>query len=96
MGQPVKKVDLRREMPETAAYVDARRREWGAEYVNDRIRRALKGEPNCFYAFEGGHVLGTPFDMAVSAEVAVQIVRWGVKFCCLLQGPVKEGIDGKA
>lgn len=94
MGQPAKKLDLRQSMPETAAYVDKRRAEWGADYVNDRIKRSLKGEPNCFYAVEGGHVLGTPFDAPVTAEVAALVVRWGMTFVCFLQQPVEGVADG--
>lgn len=94
MGQPAKKLNLRQDMPETAAYVDQRRQEWGADYVNDRIRRSLNGEPNCFYAVEAGHVLGTPFESEVTPEVAALIVRWGMKFCCLLQQPSKGDGDG--
>lgn len=60
-GQRAQKMDLRLQMPETAAWVEARRHEWGADHVNGCIRRALKGEPGLFYAMEAGHVLGTPF-----------------------------------
>lgn len=60
-SQPAAKLDLRKDMPETAKWVDARRKEHGAEFVNTCIRRAMKGEPGFFYAIERGHVLGTPF-----------------------------------
>lgn len=95
MGQPGRRIDLRQQMPETAAYVDRRRAEWGADYVNDKIKRAVKdGEANCFYAVEGGHVLGTPFQSAVSADVAQLILHWGMSFVCFLQAPEREGSDG--
>lgn len=61
MEMKQKTVNLRESMPETALWVDAKRKELGAEFVNGCIRRALKGEPGWFYAIEGGHVLGTPF-----------------------------------
>lgn len=48
-------------MPETANWVERMRQERGAAFVNDCIRRAIKGEPGLFYAIERGHVLGTPF-----------------------------------
>lgn len=60
-GQGGAKFDLRQQMPETSKWVDAKRGEYGKDYVNDCIRRALKGEPGLFYAMERGHVLGTPF-----------------------------------
>lgn len=44
------------------------------------VRRGLRGEPNCFYAFEGGRVMGTPFNWPkVMDDVAVNLVRFGVK-----------------
>lgn len=94
MSQPAsQRIDMRQQMPETADYIDQRRREWGADYVNDCIRRSLKGEPDCFYAIEGGHVLGTPFAMEATAEVAALILRWGTSFCCFLKRP-REGQHG--
>ena len=27
------------------------------------VRRGLQGEPDCFYAFEAGYVVGTPFNV---------------------------------
>ncbi len=63
-NQPAAKLDLRNDMPETAKWVDAKRKEHGAEFVNTCIRRAMKGEPGYFYAMEAGHVLGTPWPAA--------------------------------
>lgn len=60
-SQPAARIDLRQQMPETAKWVDERRQEFGAGHVNACIRRAIKGEAGLFYAFEHGHVLGTPF-----------------------------------
>lgn len=60
-SQPVAKLDLRTDMPETAKWVDGKRKEYGLEFVNRCIRGALKGEPGLFYAMERGYVLGTPF-----------------------------------
>lgn len=55
------KFDLRQQMPETSKWVDSKRVELGKDFVNDCIRRSMKGEPGLFYAMERGHVLGTPF-----------------------------------
>ena len=55
------KGDLRQTMPETAKWVDREREKYGAAFVHECIRKAMKGEPGYFYAIEGGHVLGTPF-----------------------------------
>ena len=56
-----KQASLRDSMPETAIFVDSKRKELGLEFVNDCIKQALAGVPGRFYAMENGHVLGTPF-----------------------------------
>jgi len=48
------------------------------------VRRGLAGEPNCFYAFEGGRVVGTPFDTyGVMPTVAQQMVQFGCAHVCI-------------
>lgn len=42
------------------------------------VRRGLRGEPNCFYAFERGHVVGTPFNQTdIMPQIAMYMVRFG-------------------
>lgn len=63
------------------------------------VRRGLRGEPNCFYAFERGHVVGTPFRHgAITAEAAALMVNFGCAFFCMWQEPpaAKEASDGTA
>ena len=43
------------------------------------VRRGLRGEANCFYAFERGRVVGTPFNRA---EIMPEIARYMVQFGC--------------
>ena len=44
------------------------------------VRRGLRGDVNSFYAIEGGHIVGTPFDLPdVTAEVAQLICGFGCK-----------------
>lgn len=43
------------------------------------VRRGLRGEPNCFYAFEAGYVVGTPFNRA---DIMPEIARCMVGFGC--------------
>lgn len=93
------KWNLRTEMPETAKWVDARRAEWGAPYVNDCIRRALgteakggapavPGEPGLFYAIEGGNVLGTPFPATEPmAHWQRYAIVCGVRFAVFMATP---------
>jgi 2-polyprenyl-6-methoxyphenol hydroxylase-like FAD-dependent oxidoreductase len=45
-------------MPQTAAFIDVARATFGADGVNDSIRRSMKGEAT-FWARENGHEVGT-------------------------------------
>ena len=48
------------------------------------VRRGLRGEANCFYAFERGRVVGTPFTVAgVMPMVAATMVEWGCAHVCI-------------
>lgn len=49
------------------------------------VRRGLAGQPGCFYAFEAGQVVGTPFGDADPrmAQVAQFIVRFGCAHVCI-------------
>ena len=53
------KRSLRDEMPITAALIDDFRAVFGTKYINDIIRRGMRGEP-VFSASEAGHSIGTP------------------------------------
>ena len=48
-------------MPRVWEGIEAKKGEWGAQHVAECIRRGMAGEPGWFYAFERGHVVGTPF-----------------------------------
>lgn len=94
MGNQTEKVDLRRQMPKTAEMVNRRRAEWGKDYVDGCIRRALAGEPNCFYASEAGHSLGTPFTGPIAEDVAWHMVTFGAEALCFFKQPeVANGAD---
>jgi len=49
------------------------------------VRRGLRGEPGCFYALEGGYVLGTPFGRGDPrmAQVAEFLVAFGSAHVCI-------------
>ncbi|MET3134990.1 hypothetical protein AAKU55_005293 [Oxalobacteraceae bacterium GrIS 1.11] len=61
----MKKIDLRSEMPKTAAFIDNLREAFGAEFINGRIRAGMRGEA-VFYATENGHSVGTPVPQGVA------------------------------
>lgn len=58
------------------------------------VRRALRGEANCFYASEGGRTVGAPFvnlddsPHAIMAEVALAMVCFGARHWVVWQQPV--------
>lgn len=97
-----KPASLRDAMPETADWVDQKRVEWGRDYVDQCIRRALKGEPGWFYAIENGKVLGTPWPVdAVGAvidggtrsvaQMQQAAILLGASFAGFMREPVKGG-----
>jgi hypothetical protein len=53
-----KKVSMREQMPETAAFIDAMRNVFGKDAIDGQIKRGMRGEP-MFWATENGHTIGT-------------------------------------
>lgn len=62
-------MSLRDAMPSTAAFIDQLRQAFGAEMIDAQIRKSMKGEPDCFYAEEAGHRVGTPMRQRTVFEV---------------------------
>lgn len=55
------------------------------------VRRGVAGEPNCFYAFEAGYVVGTPFNLReVSRDVAQYMVTLGRDHLCIWPEPLMQ------
>lgn len=71
---------IKAHMPETYKLIQA----WAQEIGNEAfryVRRGCSGEPDCFWACEAGHVVGTPFAMqAINDDVARYMVRFGCTF----------------
>lgn len=88
--------NMRDDMPLTAKWVDARRAEFGREWVHDCVRRAIAGEAGWFYAIENGHVLGMPFGTmdAALAQWEQFAVLAGVEFAAFIARPQQGGADG--
>lgn len=75
--------DIKRFMPETYAAIQQRAYEIGNDAFV-QVRKGLRGEPNCFYAFERGRVMGTPFSVTdIMDVVAVNMVRFGCAHVCI-------------
>ena len=88
MNQPAQRADLRLTMPKTTEYVARMRAEWGAEHVNNCLRRASKGEPGFFYAIESGLMAGTAFPAGHAiAPWQANAVLWGVQFAVFMATP---------
>lgn len=51
------------------------------------VRRGARGEAGCFFAFEGGRVVGTPFGAAVDPEVAQLMVQFGATYLVMWPEP---------
>ena len=87
MNQPPKRIDMRESMPETTEWVEEKRRALGKDHVNECIRRGMRGEPGFFYAFERGHVLGTPF---AAGQAGHDLQGWAVLHGCGFAGFIRE------
>jgi len=82
-------------MPETYKSIQAKAQEIGNDAYT-LVRRGLRGEPNCFYAFERGRVVGTPFAKTdVMAETAKYMVNFGCAHVCIFDAMpgVTNGTD---
>lgn len=80
--------EIKQFMPETYASIQRKAGEIGNDaYV--LVRRGLRGEANCFYAFERGRVMGTPFTLQeVSRDIAQYMVTFGCAHVCIWAEPV--------
>ena len=86
-------MDLRTAMPTVARLFDERRQRDGVEWVNSCIKRGMAGEPDYFYAFEAGHVLGTPMTSDPITEKCVRMsIGYGGKYAMVMRNP--ERADG--
>jgi hypothetical protein len=73
---------IREQMPETYKAIQAKAVERSDAY--GLVRRGLRGEANCFWACERGHVVGTPFaGHEIERDVAHLMVQFGATFVCL-------------
>ena len=70
---------IKREMPMTYAAIQ----EWASRIGNkafEQVRRGLRGQYRCFYAYEAGHVVGTYWSVwsdDYASEWAVRLDRFG-------------------
>lgn len=70
--------DIKAHMPEVYKSIQAKAAVIGKQAFG-LVRRGLRGEANCFFAFERGRVVGTPFNQT---EVMAEIAKYMVQFGC--------------
>ena len=84
---------IKSEMPETYKAINAKAKDVGKAAFG-LVRRAIKGEANCFWACERGHVVGTPFAMQeIERDVAQLMVQFGATFVCIWGREVTHGAN---
>ncbi len=89
--QPEPPRDMRSLMPRTAKWVDQARQKYGSAYVDQCIRRAMRGERSQFYAVEAGHFLGAPFDWTPSGAYMVSMsILTGAPFVAAFREPAGD------
>lgn len=83
---------IKARMPKTYADIQAQAAGPLGREAFALVRRALGGKPNCFYAIEGGHVVGTPFmDMeATLGELVTLNMAFGIGFMSVWPTPAAE------
>ena len=85
--------EIKRFMPEVYKVIQDKAQAMGPP-AYALVRRGLRGEPSRFFAFEGGRVVGTPFDNPdINTDVAALMVRFGCASVCIF-GPAGGGDDG--
>lgn len=81
---------IKTKMPETYKAIQIKAGQVGNE-AYALVKRGLRGEANCFWAMEAGHVVGTPFNMPdLNREMAAAMVQFGCLYVCTF-GPVPKG-----
>lgn len=75
---------IKTSMPNVYQSIQARAESMGND-VFQLVRRGLAGQPGCFYAFEAGHVVGTPFGREHPAmlELAQFTAIFGCAHVCI-------------
>lgn len=86
---------IKRDMPNVYRSIQAKAETIGNEAFA-LVRQGIRGKPGCFYAFERGHVVGTPFgNHAITADVAETMVAFGCAHVCIWADKPREVLDGK-
>lgn len=84
-------------MPRTMECIEDRVQHFGPE-ARALVRRALRGERGCFYAIEGGHVMGNPvgLDGGTLQALGDHVVILGCSHVCIWPAYVWAKQEGEA
>jgi hypothetical protein len=94
MSVESKITEIKAYMPETYKSIQAKAAEIG-NVAFELVRKGLRGEANCFYAFEGGRVMGTPFATGpLPDHIAGKMVEFGCAFVCIFDAPERTAGNG--
>lgn len=86
---------IKQHMPQTYQAIQDKAKEIGKD-AYALVRRGIKGEPNCFYAIEAGHVVGGPFNLVgVNEEIARLMCQFGCRHVVMWAAPVTQVAAGQ-
>ena len=90
------RIDMRSTMPAVTEQVAQWRSQYGAEYVNECIKRSMRGEPGLFFAMEAGHTIGTPARATDVPSFSVQgyALLLGGDGAAFIRVPAQEATHG--
>ncbi len=72
-------------MPEVWKQLGEYRKLYGDAHVRQCIERGMAGEADWFYAFEAGHVVGTPFTASAVQQPMQLALAMGGKFAVVIR-----------
>ncbi|HYW57694.1 MAG TPA: hypothetical protein VE934_12080 [Polaromonas sp.] len=82
---------IKTQMPETYKSIQRKAASIGRQ-AYQLVRRGIAGEVNCFYAFEGGRVVGTPFNCpTITADIAMYACEFGRVHVCIFGEQLQPG-----
>lgn len=80
-------------MPKTTARIADLRKEHGAPFVNDCIRRGMAGEPGFFFAIEGPLMVGMPDAKLGMIQQVYDLLQNGFPVDCCVEIAKPKGAD---
>jgi hypothetical protein len=81
-------------LPKVAALMKDKRTEFGAAHVSECFRRGMAGEPDWFFAREGGVAVGTPFAAdSVLAAWQTHAIKPGQALVLMRKPQVQHGAN---